>query len=70
MNKELQNRLIISLIILASIIAMLTVYTGGKDKGRVEACESMCGGEARWIVENDSHCGCVTIDHVSAPSIQ
>tara|TARA_R110000824_G_scaffold92312_4_gene224118 strand:- start:854 stop:1066 length:213 start_codon:yes stop_codon:yes gene_type:complete len=70
MNKELQNRLIISLIILASIIAMLTVYTGGKDKGRVEACESMCGGEARWILESQGHCACIVIDHIAAPSIQ
>ena len=68
MSKEVQNRLIVGVIILASILAMLTVYSGGASAGRVEACESMCGGEARWILEDRQHCGCIMIDHVYAPS--
>ena len=68
MSEQVQNRLIVGVIILASIPAMLTVYSGGASAGRVEACESMCGGEARWILEDRQHCGCVMIDHVYAPS--
>ena len=67
MSERLQNRFIVGLILLASILAMLTVYSGGAKHGRVEACESMCGGEARWILDNHGHCGCM-IDHVYAPS--
>ena len=68
MSERLQNRFIVGLILLASILAMLTVYSGGAKHGRVEACESMCGGEARWILDNQGHCGCIMIDHVYAPS--
>ena len=68
MSEQVQNRLIVGLILLASIIAILTVYSGGFIDGRVEACESMCGGEARWIVEDQPHCGCIMVDHVYAPS--
>ena len=49
MSEQVQNRLIVGVILLASILAMLTVYSGGASAGRVEACESMCGGEACCI---------------------
>lgn len=36
--------------------------------GKVEACESVCGGEARWIGVDEPHCACIMLDHVYAPS--
>jgi len=69
MNNKRQERFIVIVMVacVAGIIGC-TFASALIGFGKVEACESVCGGEARWILDNEPHCGCIMVDHVYAPS--
>lgn len=67
-NKQQKNFIIAVMIGCAAGIAVSTGASALIGFGKVEACESVCGGEARWILDDEPHCGCIMVDHVYAPS--